>query len=160
MRVVGKGNKERRVYLKWYTVKLLKKYIEESEVTDFLFPGRGGGHITISTVDSQFPRYVKKAGIKRRVTPHMLRHSIAVHYLLGGAPITFVQQFLGHENLATTGIYTQLADDMTKKIALETETALEGIAEKEEGHVKEKGPGYEEKEGRWDSFVRRALGEQ
>ena len=68
LRVVGKGNKERRIYLKSYTVELLEKYIEESGVTDFLFPGRGGGHITISTVDSQFPRYVKKAGIKRRVT--------------------------------------------------------------------------------------------
>ena len=90
----------------------------------------------------------------------MLRHSVAVHYLLGGAPITFVQEFLGHENLATTGIYTQLADEMTKKIALETETALEGIAEKEEGLMKERGPGYEAEEERWDNFVRRALGEQ
>ena len=90
----------------------------------------------------------------------MLRHSIAVHYLLGGAPITFVQQFLGHENLATTGIYTQLADDMTRKIALETETALEGIAKKDKGHVEERGPRYETEKDRWDSFVRRALGEQ
>ena len=90
----------------------------------------------------------------------MLRHSVAVHYLLGGALITFVQQFLGHENLATTGVYTQLADDMTKKIALETETALEGMAEKEEELVKERGPGYEAETDRWDSFVRRALREQ
>lgn len=97
LRVVGKGDKERRIYLKSYTVELLEQYIEESGVTDFLFPGRGGSHITANTVQSQFPRYVKKAGIRRRVTPHMLRHSVAVHYLLGGAPITFVQQFLGHE---------------------------------------------------------------
>ena len=160
LRVVGKGDKERRIYLKSYTVELLEQYIEESGVTDFLFPGRGGSHITASTVQSQFPRYVKKAGIRRRVTPHMLRHSVAVHYLLGGAPITFVQQFLGHENLATTGIYTQLADEMTRKIALETETALEGMAEKEEGLMKERGPGYEAEEERWDNFVRQALGEQ
>lgn len=159
LRVIGKGDRERRIYLKWYTVKLLKEYIEESEVTDFLFPGRGGGHITTNTVQSQFPRYVEKAGIKRRVTPHTLRHSIAVHYLLGGAPITFVQQFLGHDRLATTGIYTQLADETTRKIALETETALEGIAKKDEGGVKERGPGYEAEKDRWDSFVRRALRE-
>ena len=158
LRVIGKGNKERRIYLKSYTVELLEKYIEESGVTDLLFPGGGGGHITVGTVDSQFPRYVKKAGIKKRVTPHMLRHSIAVHYLLGGAPITFVQQLLGHENLATTGIYTQLADDMTKKIALETETALEGIADKDEELMKERGPRYETEGDKWDSFVRRALG--
>ena len=90
----------------------------------------------------------------------MLRHSVAVHYLLGGAPITFVQQFLGRENLATTGIYTQLADEMTKKIALETETALEGMAKKEERLVKERGPGYEAETDRWDGFVRQALREQ
>jgi integrase/recombinase XerD len=160
LRVVGKGDKERRIYLKSYTVELLEQYIEESGVTDFLFPGRGGSHITANTVQSEFPRYVKKADIRRRVTPHMLRHSVAVHYLLGGAPITFVQQFLGHENLATTGIYTQLADDMTRKIALETETALEGMAEKKEGLVKERGPGYEAETDTWDNFVRRALGEQ
>ena len=158
LRVVGKGDKERRIYLKAYTVKLLRRYIEQSGAMDFLFPGRGRDHITVSTVESQFSRYVKKAGIKRRVTPHMLRHSVAVHYLLGGAPITFIQQFLGHERLATTGIYTQLADEMTKKIALETETALEGIAKKDRERVKEKSPRYEVQKDRWDRFVRQALG--
>jgi site-specific recombinase XerD len=160
LRVVGKGDKERRIYLKSYTVELLEQYIEESGVTDFLFPGRGGGHITISTVDPQFQRYVKKAGIPRRVTPHMLRHSVAVHYLLGGAPITFVQQFLGHDRLATTGIYTQLVDEMTRKIALETETALEGIAKREGERVKETSPGYEAEGDKWDRFVLWAVREQ
>jgi site-specific recombinase XerD len=159
LRVVGKGNKERRIYLKSYMVELLEEYIEEHEATDYLFPGAGGGHITISTVYKQLPRYVKKAGIKKRVTPHMLRHSVAVHYLLGGAPITFVQQFLGHENLATTGIYTQLADEMTKGIALDTETAIEGMAERERERVKEAGPGYVAEGDKWDSFVRRAMRE-
>ena len=72
-----------------------------------------------------------------------------------------LQQLLGHETLATTGIYTQLVDEMTKKIALETETALEGVAEKDDdGLVKERGPGYEAEEGKWAGFVRWAVREQ
>ena len=46
---------------------------------------------------------------------------------MGGAPITFVQNLLGHESLATTGMYTRPADEMTREIALNTETALDGL---------------------------------
>lgn len=89
-----------------------------------------------------------------------LRQAVAAHYLLGRAPITFVQHFLGHENLATTGIYTQLVDGMAKKIALETETALEGMEDEDEGLMKERGSGYETEKDKWDSFVRWAVREQ
>ena len=104
----------------------------------------------------RFKEYVRKSGLREHVSPHTPRHSIAVHYLVGGAPITFVQSLLGHESrsvepfgklrtgsrrsLATTGICTQLADEMTKEIALNTETALDRL---EEGKLKETATSYE-----------------
>lgn len=141
LRVIGKGNKERRLYLNPMTVRLLREYIEENDITASLFPSRQGGHVAINTMDHQFQKYVRKAGLKRRVTPHTLRHSAAVHYLMGGAPISFVQDLLGHENLRTTGIYTQLADEMMKDITLSIPTAIEAMAE--EKVVKEREARYE-----------------
>ncbi len=90
----------------------------------------------------RFREYARVAGFGDRVTPHTLRHSIAVHYLINGAPITFVQGLLGHASLATTGIYTQLADEMTKEIALNTPTALDDILPQGKESLKERGLAY------------------
>lgn len=128
LRVVGKGDKERRIYLKPELLRELTRYIEAAGVESYLFPGRrGDGPITLRNMEMRFKGYVKAAGLPDHVTPHTLRHSIAVHYLCNGAPITFVQRLLGHASLGTTGIYTQLADDMTKRIALSTPLALDGV---------------------------------
>ena len=102
LRVIGKGNKERRVYLKPYLVDALREYIEESEVQGYLFPGRDGkGHLRGRHMGRRLKRYVEEAGLPSHVTPHTLRHSAAAHYLMGGAPITFVQNLLGHESPST-----------------------------------------------------------
>ena len=100
--VIGKGNKERRVYLKPYLIEDLREYIEESEVQGYLFPGGDAeGHITREHMDRRLRRYVEKVELPGHVTPHTLRHSAAVHYLIGGAPVTFVQDLLGHESPST-----------------------------------------------------------
>ena len=127
LRVIGKGNKERRIYLKRYVLKQLQRYVAEVELNSYLFPGRNHSHITARNMQMRLKKYVRQAGLPDHISPHTLRHSIAVHYLIGGAPITFVQNLLGHESLATTGIYTQLADETTKEIALNTETALDNL---------------------------------
>ena len=159
LRVIGKGNKERRVYLKPYLVEALREYIEESEAEGYLFPGRGGrGHLSAWHMARRLKRYVERAGLPGHVTPHTLRHSAAVHYLIGGAPITFVQNLLGHESLASTGIYTQLVDQMAKEIALNTKTAIDAIETAEEAELLKEGRApYEAEFDGWDDFVGQVL---
>jgi site-specific recombinase XerD len=146
--------KERRVYLKPSLLQTLKEYIAESKPGTCLFPGRGGDKpITYRNMEDRFKQYIKVAGLPDRVTPHTLRHSVAVHYLINGAPITFVQGLLGHESLATTGIYTQLADAMTKEIALNTPTALDEVLPAEDRMSKERMAAYEVEYEEWDALV-------
>jgi site-specific recombinase XerD len=146
--VVGKGDQERRIYLKPILLLLLDEHIRSEGLTDYLFPGKPGrperpessqgpggprreaDHLTDRNVRYRLLGYARSAGIKRRVTPHTLRHSIAVHYLQGGAPVSFVQGLLGHASLATTGEYLRLTDQMAKEITLKTETALERFLQK------------------------------
>ena len=159
LRVIGKGNKERRVYLKPYLIEALRGYIDESEVQEYLFPSRDGhGHLSAWHMSRRLKRYVERAGLPGHVTPHTLRRSAAVHYLIGGAPITFVQNLLGHESLATTGIYTQLVDQMAKEIALNTKTAIDEIGAAGQGELlKEARDLYEAEFEGWDDFVERVL---
>jgi integrase/recombinase XerD len=138
LRVIGKGNKERRVYLKPAVGDLLRQYAAAAPVTDYLFPGRHGGHLADSTAQERLKIYVARAGLRKQVSALTLRHSIAVHYLQAGAPVSFVQDLLGHASLATTGIYLQLTDQMTKEITRRVETASERTLGRGEGvRVKE-----------------------
>ena len=120
LRVIGKGNKERRVFLKPQVVALLCRYLERCAPQDYLFPSHRGSHIGQGRLSQVLKRYVRLAGLPERISPHTLRHSCATHYLLGGAPITFVQGLLGHVNLRTTGQYTGLVDEIAHAIACET----------------------------------------
>lgn len=117
VRIIGKGDKERRIYLKSELVRLLHEHLESEHIESLLFPRRNGKPLTPRLVEGRIKRYAKAAGITRRVTPHALRHSIAVHYLQGGAPVNFVQGLLGHASLATTGKYLQLTDQVTTPLA-------------------------------------------
>ena len=101
----------------------LKEYVAEQHLSGVLFPGADGKALTARNIELRIKSYAKAAGIERCVTPHTLRHSIAVHLLQGGAPVNFVQGLLGHASLATTGRYLQLTDQMAKQIAMRTETA-------------------------------------
>jgi integrase/recombinase XerD len=139
LRVVGKGDKERRIYLKPLVLELLREYLHEPAITDYLFPSRNGAPVSASCMDAHFRQSVKASRISRPATPHSLRHSIAVHYLVGGAPLSFVQHFLGHASLATTGIYTRLTDPMTKEIALRIPTATEAAEKKRKECTRVKG---------------------
>ena len=162
LRVIGKGDKERLLYLRPKTVQLLTDYVAKEKPADYLFPSRQKGHVGVLILDLQFRAYAEDAGLPKHTTPHALRHSIAVHYLMGGAPITFVQKLLGHANLQTTGIYTRLTDAMAKDIALKTPTAMDRSAEfakpAKPEELKEAREQYVVASSEWEQWVRVALG--
>ncbi len=120
LRVIGKGDKERRLYLKPQVVSLLRRYLAAAAPVDHIFLSPRQAHLGPVRAWGILKHYVRKAGLPDHVSPHTLRHSVATHYLLGGAPITFVQGLLGHANLATTGRYTGLVDEWAKAIAINT----------------------------------------
>ena len=90
----------------------------------WLFPGVHDTHLSARVVQQYCREYAKDAGLEGRVHPHTLRHSAATHYLQGGATITFVQRMLGHANLGTTGIYTQMGDADCTRIAREVKLTI------------------------------------
>ena len=115
LRIVGKGNKERLVPTSSRAVQELKYWYIDRNVLkikpgeeDFVFLNRRGAHLTRTMILIMIKRMALKAGIKKTVSPHTLRHSFATALLEGGADLRSIQVMLGHEKIATTEIYTHL----------------------------------------------------
>ncbi len=81
-----------------------------------LFLNQRGGRLTRQGVSLLLARHVRAAGIRRRVTPHTLRHSFATHLLEGGADVRVVQELLGHASVATTQIYTLVTKEHLREV--------------------------------------------
>jgi len=116
VKVLGKGNREREATLTNEAIKILQSYLKARQVwkgnkSKAIFLSRTGTRITKMNVQRNVERYGIEAGIAKKVTPHMIRHSIATHYLNAGMDIRKIQNFLGHESLASTQIYTHLVTD-------------------------------------------------
>ncbi|HLG11756.1 MAG TPA: site-specific tyrosine recombinase XerD [Dehalococcoidia bacterium] len=116
VRLVGKGNRERQIPLLDQPVQELSDYIrfarprlvgERDETA--LFVNRRGERLTRQGFWLILKGYATAAGIRGRVTPHTLRHSFATHMLRGGMDIHKVQELLGHANISTTQVYTQVS---------------------------------------------------
>jgi len=119
-KVLGKGNREREATLTNETIKILQNYLRARQVwkgnkSRALFLSRTGARITKMNIQRNIERYGIEAGINKKVTPHMLRHSIATHFLNNGMEIRRIQGFLGHKSLASTQIYTSLISDKQKE---------------------------------------------
>lgn len=111
----GKGNKDRISVLSNKLISNLRIFIEGRNENDILFPSnqpKNGkdSYLSPRTVEHLFSSALKRSGIKKRGTPHDLRHSFATHLLETGTDIRFIQKLLGHKNLSTTTIYTKLAN--------------------------------------------------
>jgi integrase/recombinase XerD len=116
VRLIGKGNRERQIPLLEQPVQELNEYIryarlrlvgERDELA--LFVNRRGERLTRQGFWLILKGYSADAGIRGRVTPHTLRHSFATHMLRGGMDIHKVQELLGHANISTTQVYTQVS---------------------------------------------------
>ena len=112
----SKGNKDRVVMLSNALLDELRVYFINYKPVDFLFEGQSGGMYSAKSVQVIVKNAASKAGIKKQVTPHTLRHSFATHLLESGTDIRFIQQLLGHSSIKTTGIYTHITDVIKSKI--------------------------------------------
>jgi len=122
VRVIGKGQKERIIPIGKKSLKWVKKYLQESRPSlakqnseDFLFLNRRGRYFSRMGLWKILRKYVNKAGIKKKVSPHTIRHSFATHLLEGGADLRAVQEMLGHADISTTQIYTHLDREYLKQ---------------------------------------------
>lgn len=95
--------------------KILKKH---NTVCDYLIINEHGRQITTRGVEKIIDNVVKKASLKKHVSPHMLRHSFATHLLNEGCDIRTVQELLGHESLETTQIYTHVSNEHLRSVYL------------------------------------------
>ncbi len=122
--VRGKGEKVRVVFLSQNAKDALKKYVaKRTDIDDALFIQFGKNAknkdsltITPRSVERMVKHYAIKAGITKKVTPHVIRHSFATDLLQNGADLRSVQMLLGHANIGTTQIYTHLTDRHLKEI--------------------------------------------
>lgn len=110
LKVFGKGSKERIVFFNESTKRLLREYLESHKFRDrdYIFPGRGSKTIHYVTVERVLNRLKRKAGLSKKVTPHILRHSFATYALSQGMDIREIQELLGHASLRTTQVYTHV----------------------------------------------------
>jgi integrase/recombinase XerD len=125
LKAFGKGSKERVVPLGRYAVRALKKYLTRSRPSmaaqrsrAALFLNQRGGRLTRQGCTNIVKKMAKRAGLRKRVTPHMLRHSFATHLLEGGADVRVVQELLGHASVATTQVYTLVTERMLREVYL------------------------------------------
>jgi integrase/recombinase XerD len=120
----GKGSKQRIVPLGRIAIQALEAYLEKqrprlvqsSPEAPWVFVSRGGRQLTREMLWVLVKKYVKRAGLHSKVSPHTLRHSFATHLLAGGADLRTVQELLGHSSIRTTQQYTHVDRDRLRAI--------------------------------------------
>jgi len=120
----GKGGKERIVPVGRKAKDALSKYLEKSRkklskkaaLDKHLFVSRLGRRLSRQSLWKLIKKYTRRAGIKRKITPHTLRHSFATHLLERGADLRSLQEMLGHADISTTQLYTHIDKSRLKGI--------------------------------------------
>ncbi|HUT96693.1 MAG TPA: tyrosine recombinase XerC [Dehalococcoidales bacterium] len=125
IRVWGKGSKERVVLMGEPAAEAIRVYLEQgrpklltAKRSNAIFITRYGQRFPERSVQKILEKYTSQAGLKKRVHPHMLRHTFATHLLDGGADLRVVQELLGHERLSSTQIYTHVTKKQARKVYL------------------------------------------
>ncbi len=115
----GKGRKERLLYLSSEkTINNIKKWLDirSNHLTNYLFLNRYGNQLTIHSIENIFYKYRDLSKINPNSTPHYLRHTFATNLLTNGADIRSVQEILGHSNISTTEIYTEISINRKQEV--------------------------------------------
>lgn len=119
--IFGKGSKERYVLYGSVCSKLLEEYLYKSRSvltkdSEYLLVNKFGNKITDRAIRMIIEDVIKQSCLKLKVSPHTFRHTFATHLLNEGADLKIVQELLGHENIATTGIYTHVSNEHLKEV--------------------------------------------
>ncbi len=121
--VIGKGNKERVVPVGRTAVGALRRYLEAGRpklanvrTPAAVFLTQRGGPFAAPTLWQRIKTRVKRAGLTRNITPHMLRHSFATHLLEHGADLRVIQELLGHASISTTEVYTRVTGHRLREV--------------------------------------------
>ncbi len=123
VRVIGKGDKERLVPLGEEAIAWLDAFLQNGRAslvrgyaTDVLFPTARGAAMTRQAFWHNIRRHARTAGVSAKLSPHTLRHAFATHLIDHGADLRSVQMLLGHADLSTTQIYTEVARERLKNL--------------------------------------------
>jgi len=125
LRCIGKGNKERVVPVGRTALGWVRRYVDEvrpgllkghAAAALFVSARRRGGRLRRETVWAMVRKYARLAGIRKKVSPHTLRHSFATHLLSAGADLRSVQEMLGHASIVATQLYTHVDKDRLKDV--------------------------------------------
>ena len=126
--IVGKGNKERIVFYGDACESILDTYTNygrnlllNNKNSDYLIIGTNKTtKISVRSIELIIDKIIKRASLKKNITPHTLRHTFATHLLNEGCDILLVKEFLGHSSLDTTGIYTHVSNEKLRKVYLDS----------------------------------------
>ena len=119
VRCVGKGDKERVVPLGASAAQAVAAYLKHARpkvASEYVFPNERGKPFTRDAFERRVREYGAGAGIRKKITPHVLRHSFATHLLERGADLRAVQMMLGHADISTTEIYTHVIRERLKTV--------------------------------------------
>ncbi len=123
----GKGRKDRYVSLADSFLPLLSNYYHSYQPTIYFVEGQNGGKYSAESIRSFLRKSCKKAGIRKPVTPHTLRHSYATHLLENGVDLRYIQTLLGHSKPETTMIYTHVQRKDLMEIQNPLDVALQKL---------------------------------
>ncbi len=122
VKVTGKGNKERIVIMNHSAAEALKSWLKVRPSTrdSSVFLNRNAKRLSIRGIQIMFKKRLASSRVKSQGSPHTMRHSFATHLLEGGADLVSIKELLGHENLSTTQIYTNITMSRIKKVYKES----------------------------------------
>jgi site-specific recombinase XerD len=120
----GKGRKERYTILSRTTLELLRSYVSYWRPRKWLFEGRDG-HLGTGSITKVVKVAAARARLRKRVSPHTLRHSFATHLYESGTDLRLIQKLLGHSSLSTTIRYTRISQEVLRKVVSPLDRAVE-----------------------------------